>query len=257
VTRITDTALAPGRAADAVAQAARLPLVSVIVPVYNDADRLRTCLHALAQQTYPDSRLEIIVVDNGSTDGSATVAARFPRVRVESEPTVGSYAARNRGIGVATGEVLAFTDADCIPTRDWVAEGVAHLARVPRCGLVAGRIHIYPREGDRPTTVELYESLFDFDQHRFVEHGRFGVTANLFTYAAVVREVGSFDPSLRFHERACSRQVSPEGLGEVSSSDQHGPSRFHPHSSRGSSGTPVHAGVRRRALCHLGRGLAP
>jgi GT2 family glycosyltransferase len=62
---------------------------------------------------------------------------------------------------------------------------------------VAGDIHIFPRDAARPTTVELYEALFDFDQQRFLERGRFGVTANLFTYASVVREIGAFDGSLR------------------------------------------------------------
>lgn len=195
--RVTDTAPSRGHPAELGAQVERLPFVSVIVPVYNDAVHLRICLRALEHQTYPASRREIIVVDNGSTDGSAEVAARFPGVRVEAEATIGSYAARNRGITVAHGDVLAFTDADCVPAADWIERGVADLARADRCGLVAGRIHIYPREPDRPTTVELYEALFDFDQRRFVERGRFGVTANLFTYAAVMREIGSFDPSLR------------------------------------------------------------
>lgn len=195
--RFTNTALGQGRPAELAAQAERLPFVSVIVPVYNDAVGLLTCLHALTQQTYPTSRHEIIVVDNGSTDGSAEVAARFAGVRVASETTVGSYSARNRGIADAHGDILAFTDADCIPASDWIEQGVAHLGRADRCGLVAGRIHMYPRETDRPTTIELYEALFDFDQQRFVERGRFGATANLFTYAAVMREIGSFDPALR------------------------------------------------------------
>jgi glycosyltransferase involved in cell wall biosynthesis len=174
-----------------------VPFVSVIVPVFDDAERLARCLEALAQQTYPADRYEVIVVDNGSTDGSPDLAARFPRARLEREPEPGSYAARNRGIAVARGEVLAFTDSDCVPTPDWLAVAVAELSRVPSCGLVGGSVELFFRQPERPTVCELYEAIFDFDQERFVTAGRFAMTANLLTTAAVMREVGTFDARLK------------------------------------------------------------
>jgi glycosyltransferase involved in cell wall biosynthesis len=83
------------------------PFVSVIIPVFNDAEHLRLCLRALAQQTYPSSCYEVIVVDNGSDDLEAiqAVVAGFGQAIAVLEPTPGSYAARNRGIALAQGEI--------------------------------------------------------------------------------------------------------------------------------------------------------
>lgn len=169
------------------------PRVSVIVPVYDDPDRLCRCLRALEAQTYPRSRYEIIVVDNGSSGGPPRLAAEFPRVRLLQEGTPGSYAARNRGLAIATGDVIAFTDADCVPDSTWLEKGVGHLQQVDNCGLVGGRIRFQFHAPARPTLYELYDSIFDFDQERFIERGRFACTANLLTYAAVFRRVGPFD----------------------------------------------------------------
>jgi hypothetical protein len=88
-----------------------MPFVSVIVPTYNNAFHLRECLASLVGQDYP--RFEVILVDNGSTDGTARIAARFPDVRyVYFNRAKSSYAARNEGVRHANGEVLAFFDAD-------------------------------------------------------------------------------------------------------------------------------------------------
>ena len=172
------------------------PFVSVIVPVFNDAGRLRLCLEALDAQTYPKELYEVVVVDNGSDEPPARVVARFARARFSVEPRPGSYAARNRGLALARGDVFAFTDADCLPAPDWVERGVAALFATPNCGFVAGRVEIFFADARRPTAVELYEGLAALAQKTYVEAGRFGATANLFTTRAVVERVGAFDDSV-------------------------------------------------------------
>ncbi len=92
-----------------------MPLVSVIVPVHNSADHLEECLLSIQQQTFTD--FEIILVDDGSTDGSAQILAAFaaaePRARIISGPATGSAgSARNAGMEVASGEYLSFLDSD-------------------------------------------------------------------------------------------------------------------------------------------------
>jgi glycosyltransferase involved in cell wall biosynthesis len=95
---------------------------SIVVPVFNAAKYIERCLRALLLQTYPPDRYEIIVVDNNSQDGSAATASSFGRVTLLREAEQGSYAARNRGIRAASGEVVAFTDPDCEPREDWLEQ---------------------------------------------------------------------------------------------------------------------------------------
>lgn len=92
-------------------------MISVIIPVFNGGRTLPDCLQAVQHQTHPPD--EIIVVDDGSTDDTAAVAARFG-VTVLSQPNAGPAAARNRGAEAARGSILLFTDADCAPAPDWI-----------------------------------------------------------------------------------------------------------------------------------------
>jgi glycosyltransferase involved in cell wall biosynthesis len=171
--------------------------VSVIIPVWNDSHQLRTCLQALESQTYPKSHYEVIVVDNGSDYPVDNMIKEFTKARTISEVTPGSYAARNKGISVANGEILAFTDSDCVPALDWLENGVNSLSDTPHCGLLAGRVDFFFRNAIRPTTIELLDKFLFLRQREYVERGRFGATANMFTYKTVMDEVGYFDSTLK------------------------------------------------------------
>lgn len=176
-----------------------LPLVSVIIPVYNDGERLVLCLQALERQTYAKDRYEVIVVDNGS-DAAANIRGivrQFEGAIAVFESIPGSYAARNKGLSVAKGEAIAFTDADCIPASDWIEKGIEHLQETGNCGLVGGNIEIFWRDPHKPTTVELYESILAFRQQDCVEKHHYSVTANLFTWKKVVERVGKFNSQLK------------------------------------------------------------
>ena len=176
------------------------PRVSVIVPVFNQAATLSSMLEALAGQSVSSREREIIVVDNGSDDGTPGVLAAaqtaLPELRVVVEDTVqGSYAARNRGIEVANGPVLAFTDADCLPQPSWLKRGLA-AADTEEADLVAGRIQLTFRS-DRPNVWEYIDAGGFLDQRLHVEEHGFGVTANLFVRREVFRSVGGFRAALR------------------------------------------------------------
>ncbi len=114
------------------------PRVSIIIPCRNDATSLSRVLEALGRQTYDPNQMEIIVVDNGSTDQSASIARTFP-VRLLTEPVPSAYLARNRGIAAATGDYLLFLDADTVPSPDWIAQLVA-AAMKSGSWLAGGRI---------------------------------------------------------------------------------------------------------------------
>jgi GT2 family glycosyltransferase len=172
------------------------PFVSVIIPVRDDTPRLLTCLDALERQIYPRSAFEVIVVDNGSSQPVSERLGERSGTRVVVETRVGSYAARNRGASVAAGEILAFTDSDCLPDAAWLERGVAELTKRPDRH-VAGAIRVFPRDPGKPTAVELYEVLFAFPQQRFVEVFHFGATANLFVSRTHFDQVGGFRDELK------------------------------------------------------------
>ncbi len=114
------------------------PRFSVVIPTYNRKGWLRRCLEAVTQQDYPD--YEIIVVDDGSIDGTEEMVRReFPQVCcLRQEPNRGPAAARNRGIEVATGEIVAFTDDDCLVPRDWLYRLWDGFRRYPHVAGVGG-----------------------------------------------------------------------------------------------------------------------
>ena len=173
------------------------PFVSVIVPVYNDRHALAGCLEALACQTYPRHRYEVIVVDNGSDEAEVPRPDRRRDVRHIRAPIPGSYRARNAGVHAADGEILAFTDADCRPAQDWIAAGVHRLVQVDRPGIVAGAVQIVPDDPVAPNLAERYELATSFPQEHNVRRARFGVTANLMTWREVFVSVGPFRDDLR------------------------------------------------------------
>lgn len=175
------------------------PFVSVIIPVFNDGERLRLCLAALAEQTYGRSHFEVIVIDNGS-DSSAPIKAAvapYDNVTLAFEPTPGAYVARNLGLTLAKGEAIAFTDADCIPAPDWLERGIAHLCQTPNCGQVVGKVNLFFADPQNPTWVELYESVTAFPQERLLKQLHGGATANVLTWRRVIDQVGPFNTRLK------------------------------------------------------------
>src|SRR5215211_6391729 len=116
--------------------------VSVIIPVWNDAKRLILCLASISRQNFPQQNTEVIVVDNGSTDGSQKVALSVPGVILLSEPKCGSYAARNRGLEKATGDYVAFIDSDCEAAASWLESAIEIAQQNPGFGIIAGRIDL-------------------------------------------------------------------------------------------------------------------
>lgn len=167
--------------------------VSVVVPVRNGGDDLRRLLAAMAKQTLPAAQFEIVIGDDGSTDGSCDALAAMPGVRVVPGPPRNSYAARNRAVAASRGPVLAFCDADCVPEADWLEAG---LRALEQADLAAGRIFFTPPAQRTVWTLLDMDSFKDHE--RQVEQGT-AETANLFLTRALYDRVGGFDDSLPEH----------------------------------------------------------
>jgi glycosyltransferase involved in cell wall biosynthesis len=153
--------------------------VSVVVPARDAAATLGRTISCLASQS---GDYEVIVVDDGSTDETAELAARAG-ARVISASGLGSGAARNLGVEAASSDLIAFTDADCFPEPGWLAAGVARLADLD---LVAGSVRPDPTAAlgpfDRTVWVERETGLYE--------------TANLFIRRSLFERIGGFEPWL-------------------------------------------------------------
>lgn len=111
------------RLRSAAQQPAALPDISIVIPVKDRAAELQRCLTSLSNLNYPQGKLQVIVVDDGSSDDSALVARRFGAMVVPSGGSGrGPAAARNVGASMAGGEILAFIDSDCSASREWLNE---------------------------------------------------------------------------------------------------------------------------------------
>jgi len=166
------------------------PKVSVIVPHYRDLDRLGLCLDSLELQTYPRDRFEIIVADNASPEGEAALAQVVRgRAQIVIVREKGAGPARNGGVAKATGDILAFTDCDCIADPDWLDAGIRALSQADFAG---GRVKVMIERPGAPRPVEAYESVFAFNNERYVTRLGFTVTANLFCPRSLFDRVGGF-----------------------------------------------------------------
>jgi cellulose synthase/poly-beta-1,6-N-acetylglucosamine synthase-like glycosyltransferase len=183
-------------------------LASVIIPVFNGAKTLNACLDALSAQTVDAESLEVIVVDDGSTDGSAEIAAQHG-VRIIRQEHAGAAVARNRGARQARGQLFLFTDADCEPLPDWIEQMLAPFADpdvVGAKGVYRSRQRSLVARFTQAEYEEKYDRLMGADRIDFVD-----------TYAAAYRRdvflaQGGFDPEfLRNQDQEFSFRLARAG----------------------------------------------
>lgn len=165
--------------------------VSVVVPFYNSERYIGQCIEGLLNQEYPEERYEIIFINNNSTDSSADIIRRHPRIKLVSERKRGSYSARNRGLELANGEIIAFTDSDCMPASDWLKEIESAMAHTD-AGIVIGN---YQTAGDSflLTMLEDYEN--EKNNYVFssgIKELYYGYTRNMAVRRVLFDEVGPF-----------------------------------------------------------------
>ena len=181
------------------------PRVSVIIATYNRAVPLEDLLQDLMAQDYPPEQLEVIVVDDGSTDTTAEVIRRAitqasVSIRSRSQNRQGQAAARNQALAIANGEIVAFTDSDCRVGPHWVSNAVRHMTGA--VGLVSGPILPIANPARAP-------GFFNHQIQEFTHENALYPTANVFYLRAALDQVGGFDE----HFGQCSLR-GPANVGE-------------------------------------------
>src|SRR5262249_55557461 len=112
-----------------------LPSVSVVVCSYNGASTLEECLRSLVKLRYSD--YEVVLIDDGSTDETPQIAARFPEVRYGHQANMGLSTGRNVGARHARGDIVAYTDSDCVADEDWLTY-LVHEMQQQKADLIGG-----------------------------------------------------------------------------------------------------------------------
>ncbi len=172
---------------------ASVPTVSVVVPVWNGEATIAACVESLVQLDYPAQRREILVVDNRSTDRTAEVVRSHGVRLLHEDAAQSSYAARNTGARAGCGDILAFTDADCIVERGWLRALVGALA-AEDVGGVAG----YIQASRRDSPVLQYQAERSIRADRAFRHPArpFAQTANAAYRRSAFARLNGFDASI-------------------------------------------------------------
>jgi glycosyltransferase involved in cell wall biosynthesis len=195
------------------------PTITAIVCAYNEARVLPACLYSLLAQTRPPD--EILVVNNASVDETAAVARAVPGVRVVDEPAKGLVLAREAGRLAATGDILAYIDADCRVPLLWMGRVERRFLRHSAPVAVTGPYRFYDWDWMGRTLIRAYDLIVAPPTHVLV-HDVLGAGAILYGgNFAVTREglerIAGFDRSIEFHgeDTNLGRRLTPLGSIEL------------------------------------------
>jgi mycofactocin system glycosyltransferase len=131
------------------------PFVSIIIPTKDRREEVVECLGSVFAQDYPKDKMEVIVIDDGSSDGTGNLVRTFPCRLISNNKSRGQSYSRNLGAKEAQGEILAFLDSDCVPEKTWLQELVTYF-QWERIGAVGGYVDGY----FEATTLDRYEKAF-------------------------------------------------------------------------------------------------
>ncbi|MBN2121097.1 MAG: glycosyltransferase family 2 protein [Candidatus Omnitrophica bacterium] len=167
-------------------------IFSVIVPFFNEALYIQRCLKSLIEQDFDKSEYEIIFIDNGSTDGSADIVRKFPQVILLWESRKSDFIARNKGLEIARGKIIAFTDADCRVSPGWLTEIYKGMNRT--AAMIALGKRNFSSNGSwlMPMLADYENTKADYVLSNCQKKYFFGYTNNMAVRSEVFKRLGFF-----------------------------------------------------------------
>ncbi|MZR62127.1 glycosyltransferase [Alcanivorax sp. DP30] len=165
--------------------------ISIIIPIFQHWELTVVLFDALRAQSLSQELWECFIVDNGS-DQVPDQSELPDFVTLLECPTPGSYAARNKGLQHAQGELLVFTDADCKPQPDWLERLWHEYQQQSAPQLIAGGVTVKRFLSGTPNAIETYDMAMGLPQARYIQRG-YAVTANLSIPRRVFDAIGNFD----------------------------------------------------------------
>jgi len=171
------------------------PAISLIIPAYNEEDYLPACLDAV-MRNLAGKAMEIIVVDNNSTDGTRQIVERYPMVKYVFEPRKGITRARQRGYCAATGDILAYIDADTVPPAGWIEQIWEQFGTRSNLACLSGPYSFYDLSRVRNA---ISSGWFVAARPLYKITGHMMVGGNFAIRREVLEKMGGFDSSIEFY----------------------------------------------------------
>ena len=185
------------------------PFVSVVISVRNNPQGIKQALNALISQDYPNNRYEIIVIDNDSSDRTPAEIKKFDVKMIEERRDHNPYIARNRGVKASKGEIVAFTDSDCIPNKNWLTEGTISLEKND-ADMIGGYINFIVDENS--SIPELTDSIVFLQQELYVNERKSACTANLFITKETIKSLNYFSENTVYDgDTRLTRKATQQG----------------------------------------------
>ncbi len=181
------------------------PFASIISPVFNADHYIDRLIESLLRQDYPKERMEIIIVDNNSTDRTKEIIQNYPVVLLEANDIQSSYVARNVGFQASRGEIIAFIDADCQATEQWLTEGVMAL-QAESADLAGGKVEF--DFSQKKSAAEMLDSLVHMHMESQIRDKKSAATANLFVKRSVFEKIGLFPAVVSGGDSTWTRKAS-------------------------------------------------
>ena len=191
--------------------------ISFVIPAYNEEAYLPICLEAVLREKKRGKHdMEIIVVNNASTDSTRAVALSFPDVKVVDQPKKGLAFARQAGFENSTGDLIANIDSDSVLTPEWLDTAVEHFSNNPKLVALSGPFvyHDFTHFSNMLVRIKYnVDSIFRFFTQLFLKHGAILQGGNFIVRRETLIKTGGFDPAFVFwgEDTNLAKQLSPHG----------------------------------------------